>query len=438
MNIFHLLTILSVLSGMLNSGSLTPSQRHKYLKQFTEALALLHSAGNIYPPPWIKRQLMMAGMRKCLVRRLRCLPNGEVFCRGSRTSLKFFAQILGPSLDISRYQHHICDPQRLVMNSTLRCNAAPLACCWHPGLGKLLVTTQTQIVMCEITGPNPRFEVFFTIPNGNNYGIDVADDGTIILIGYNANRIYLISPQGKLICNHVIVPNSSTTYSGVSFSHDGTHILCFSRNGIHILRRDGTFLCTVGGEGSRPGFFRGEGQIFKLSGKNQFAISDIENNRIQIVEIDFQTGSMKVLNIIGTNCFFKPLGIVEMGNCIVAFSHDDGCAYVWDGERNFQVLDGKFVGVRFACKLPGGRIALCNKRSSEVHIIKENYSVPSGIDCLDVAFREKRKKCLTNVVDSGVQTSVSMTNVADSGLQTNSPMESFFTRLFHYFTGYLF
>jgi hypothetical protein len=319
--------------------------------------------------------------------------------------------------------------------------------------------------MGEITRPYRQFEVFFKLPGGNNYGIDVADDGTIVLIGYNANRIYLISPQGKLITNHVIVPNSSTNYSGVSFSHDGAHILCFSRNGIHILRRDGTFLCTVGGEGSKPGFFRGEGQIFKLSGKNQFAISDIENNRIQIVEIDFQTGSMKVLNILGTNCFFKPLGIVEMGNCIVAFSHDDGCAYVWDGEINFQVLDGKLVGARFACKLPDGSIAICNKNASVVQFVRENYNVPAGMDCLDVAFRENRKKCLTNVVDSGVQTSVPMTNVADSGMQTsvpmtqvvdsgvqtsvpptqvadsgvqtNSPTESFFTRLFHYFTGYL-
>jgi hypothetical protein len=292
----------------------------------------------------------------------------------------------------------------------------------------------------------------------------------------------------------VIFPNSFTNYSGVSFSHDGTHILCFSRNGIHILRRDGTFACTVSGEGSKPGFFRGEGQIFKLSEKNKFAISDIENNRIQIVEIDFQTGSMKVLNIIGTNCFFKPLGIVEMGNCIVAFSYDNGCAYVWDGERNFQVLDGKFVGARFACKLPDGRIAICNKTASVVQIIQENYNVPAGMDCLDVAFRENRKKYLTNVddsevqtsvpmtqvadsevqtsvpmtqvadsgvqtsvpmtqvadsgvqtsvpmthvADSGVQTSVPMTHVADSGVQTNSPTESFFTRLFQYLYGYLY
>lgn len=441
MSIFELLTLLSILSGML-----TPSQRRLYLKQFAEVLAQLHSGGNIYLPPWIRHQLIMSGMRKYVARRLICLPNGDFFCRSSRTSFKFYSYILGPSLDFYRYQHHICDPQRLVVNSTLRCDS-PLACCWHPGLRKLLVTTQTHIFMAEITGPNPRFEVLYSLPGGNNYGIDVANDGTIVLIGYNANRIFLISPRGKLIGNHVIVPNSFTTYSGVSFSHDDTHILCFSRNGIHILRRNGTFLCTVGGEGSKPGFFRGEGQIFPLAKKNQFAISDIENNRIQIVEIDFGAGTMKVLNILGTNFFFKPLGIVEMGNCIVAFSHDDGCAYVSDGERNFQVLDGKFVGVRFACKLPGGCIALCNKNSSEVHIIKENYSVPSGIECLVLVLKEKSKEGLSRVTDSGVQTSVPMTQVVDSSAQTSvqptqiadSPIESIFERFFNivqYFLGY--
>ena len=387
MNILQLLMNLSILSGMLNSGMLTPSQRHLYLRQFAEALALLNSAGIIYPPPWIKRLLIMSGMRRCVARRLICLPNGDFFCRSSRTSIKFYSSILFPSLSFSRYQHHIFDPSRLVMNSTLRCDYPPLACCWHPGIGKLLVTTQTHILMGGITGPNQHFEVFFTVPNGNNYGIDVASDGTIVLIGYNANRIFLISPQGELIGNHVIVPNSFTTYSGVSFSHDGAHILCFSRNGIHILRLDGTFLCTVGEEGSRPGFFCGEGQIFKLASKNRFAISDIENNRIQIVEIDFQTGTMKVITIIGTNFFFKPLGVVEMGNCFVAFSNENGCVYVYDGERTFQVLDRMFCGARFACKLPDGSIAVCNKNASVVQTIKENYRVPSGIDSSNESFR---------------------------------------------------
>ena len=470
MFIFDLLTILSVLSGMLNSGLLTSSQRTKYLKQFAEAIALLHAllqtSGDNYLPPWIRRQLIMAGMQRYVARQLIYLPNGEFLSRGSRPSFKFFSRILFPSLHFSRYQHHVYDPLRLFVNSTWRCNSAPLACCWHPGLGKLLVTTPTHILMGDITRPYQQFEVFFNLPGGNNYGIDVAADGTILLSGYNANRVYRISPQGKLIGNHVIVPNSFATYSGVCISHDGEYILCFSSNGIHILRLDGTFLCTVGGKGSRPGFFRDEGQIIKLSGKNQFAISDIGNNRIQIVEIDFQTGRMKVLNILGTDCFFKPLGIVAMGNCIVAFSHDDGCAYVWDGERNFQVLDGKFIGARFACKLPDGRIALCIKNALVVQIVQENYRVPSGMDCLDVKFREKRKKCLTNsvnssvqtsfpmtnvadsgvqtsvpmtnVADSGVQTSVPMTQVTDSGVQTNSPNESFLTRFFNYFLGYYF
>lgn len=407
---------ISFLSGMLNSGLLTTSQRDKYLKQFREAIALLQSSGDNYLPPWIIDELKMAGMRMFVAGKLLSLPNGKCFERSSGTCFKYYSRILFRSFNFPRYQYHIYDPSRLYVKSRIKSNF-PLACFWHPGLKKLLVTTQTQILAGEINGLNPRFEVFFTLPNGNNYGIDVADDGTIVLIGYYANRIYLISPQGKLIGNHVIFHGSSSTYSGVSFSHDGAHILCFSRNGIYILRRDGTFLCTVGGKGSRPGFLRDEGQIIKLSVKNQFAISDIGNNRIQIVEIDFQTGSMKVLKIFGMNFFFKPLGIVEMGNCIVAFSHEDGCAYLWDGERNIQVLDGQFVGARFACKLPGGGIAVCIKHDSIIQIIKENYSIPSGRDCLG----NKSNKSLTCVVDSGVQTSVPVTQVADSGVQTSDP-----------------
>jgi hypothetical protein len=423
MTILKLLTILNILWAMLNSGMLTSSQRQKYLKQFVEALALLHSGGNIYLPPWIRRQLVMNGMRKYLVRRLMCHPDFDMeLRRRSNYCFKSYSGIMFTSLNFLRYSHTIFDPSRLDVK--LKINAkSPLACCWHLGIGKLLVTTQTHILAGDITGVNPRFTKFYKVPLGNNYGIDVAPDGTIVLIGYNANLIYLISPQGKLIASHVIFHGTSTTYSGVSFSHDGTHILCFSRKGIHILRRDGTFLCTVGGEGSRPGFFRGEGQIGKLAWRNRFAISDIENNRIQIVEIDFQSRTMKVLKIIGTNFFYKPLGLVEMGNCILAFSHDDGCAYVWDGERTIQILDRRFVGVRFACKLPNGSIAICNKQTSDVSIIQENTGVPSGINCLDLRLRNKsNKKSLTCVADSGVQTSVLVTQVSDSAVKTSIRM----------------
>ena len=447
MTIFQILTRLSILFEKLNSGLLTSSQRSMYSRQFAEILSQLHSGGNIYLPPWVRRQLIMHGMRRCVARRLLCLPG-----KSPRPYFKFFARILGPSIDFYRYQHYIYDPSHLHVMKSIK-NASytePIGCCWAPHLGCLLVTTQFNILKVAIDTQPPRYEVFYRVPGGNNYGIDVAADGTIAMLGYNANRVFLISPQGKLIGEHVIVPNSSMTWSGVSFSHDDTHIICFSRNGIHILRRNGTFLCTIGGEGSRPGFFRGEGQIIRLAKANQFAISDIKNNRVQIVEFDFQAGSMKVCQIIGTDYFYKPLGIVEMGNCIVAFSHQDGCAYVWDGEKYWQVLDKIFYGARFACKIPGGRIAICNKHYGSIQILAEKHSVPTGLDCLDMTFRGKPKKCLINVADSGVKTSAPVTQVAnsgvqtsapvtqvtDSGVQTNSPTESIFQRLFQYFSGY--
>ena len=459
MRILQLMTLLSFFSGMLNSRLLTQTQRCLYLKQFAAVLAELRSTGPIYLPPWIRRLLIMSGMRSYVARRL-CLQNGDFFYRSSRTSFKFYDKIFSPSSDFSRYENHIFCPSRLVMKSFLdmRCYA-PIGCCWHAGLGKLLVTTAQHIFVVDVDG-HPRFKILHSLPGGNNYGIDVATDGTIALIGYNANQVTLLSPQGKLISNYVILANRPAnmtglrlTYSGVSFSHDDSHILCFSNLGIHILRRDGTFLCTIGGKGSRPGFFRCEGQFCKLSDENQFAVSDIEMNRIQIIEIDFERGTMKVLKIFGMNFFFKPLGLVQMGNCFVVFSHEDGCAYIWDGERYFQVMDGQFFSARFACKLPGGRIALCNQLSSVIHILNEDNHVPTGTICLDISFRKNPNNGLTSVAysgvqtsdqstqdaDSAVQTSDQSTQVEDSSVQTNSPTLSIFRRFLNqvnYFLGY--
>ena len=439
-----LFTIPSVLSGMLNSRLLMCQKKRLYSRKFVVFVAELQSSSTIYPPPWINSLLKMAAMRNYLARRLLCLPTErKYFSPSQKLLLKFYATILVRSWNFSRYQHHIYDPLRLVVTSLsdVRC-LSPIGCCWHAGLGKLLVTTAQHIFTIDLM-PRPfqfQFQILYHLPCGNNYGIDVAPDGTIVIIGYNANRVFLISPRGVLIANYVINHNSSSNYSGVSFSHDGAHILCFSRIGIYILRRNGTFMSTVGGEGSEEGFFRGEGQIQRLSLKNQFAISDIENHRIQIVEIDFTTGTMKVLKIIGNNYFFKPLGVVAMGNCFITFSHNDGCAYVWDGQRYFKVLDRRFCGARFACKLPGGGIAICNQQTSTIQIINEDYRVPFGLDCLSRSFQFfENKKSLTEVADLSVQALVPKTEVADLSVQTDSPTESFFTcisKQFWYFLGY--
>ena len=423
-----LFTIPSVLSGMLNSGLVTHPKMGLYSRNFTVFVAELQSARTIYPPPWIKYRLKMVAMRNYLVRRLlRFLTERRYFIPSQRLLLNFYANILARSWNFSRYQHHIYDPSRLVVTPLLdaKCRS-PIGCCWHAGLGKLLVTTVQHIITVDLKVQPFQFKILYHLPGGNNYGIDVAPDGTIVIIGYNANRVYLISQGGVLIANYVIIHNSPSNYSGVSFSHDGAHIICFSRKGIYILRTsDGSFLCKIGGEGSKEGFFRGEGQIQRLPLKNQFAISDIENHRIQIVEIDFTTGTMKVLKIIGNNYFFKPLGVVAMGNCFITFSHNDGCAYVWDGERYFKVLSRKFCGARFACKLPNGLIAICNQQTSIIQIINEDYRIPYGLDCLNVS------PC--------VQTSKPAIQVADLCVQTDLPTESILTRFIksiQYFIGY--
>jgi hypothetical protein len=424
MDIVKLFTIPSALSGMLNSGHVTHQKRRLYSRKFAVVVGELQSASTIYPPPWIKYRLKMAGMRNYLVRRLlRFLTERIYFIPSQRILLNFYANILARSCNFSRYQHHIYDPSRLVITSLLdaKCRS-PIGCCWHAGLGKLLVTTPQHIFTVDLKLQPFQFQILYHLPGGNNYGIDVAPDGTIVIIGYNANRVYLISPCGVLIANYVIIPNSSSNYSGVSFSHDGAYIICFSRIGMFILRTsDGSFLFSIGGEGSEEGFFRGEGQISRLSLKNQFVISDIENHRIQVVEIDFTTGTMKVLKIIGNNFFFKPLGVVAMGNCFITFSHNDGCAYVWDGERYFKVLNRMFCGARFACKLPNGYIAICNQQTSIIQIINEDYRVPYGLECLSVSPCMQTSRPAIQVADLCVQTSRPAIQVADSCAQTSRP-----------------
>ena len=115
-------------------------------------------------------------------------------------------------------------------------------------------------------------------------------------------------------------------------------------------------------------------------------------------------------------------------------------------------MDTLFYGARFACKMPGGQVAICNKHNSSIQILAEKHNVPAGLNCLGLNFRGKPKKSLPNVADSGmqtsvpptqvadfgVQTSVPMTQVTDLGVQTNSPNESFLTRLVNCFLGYYF
>ena len=175
--------------------------------------------------------------------------------------------------------------------------------------------------------------------------------------------------------------NGPLHYSGVCFSHDGQYILCFSNKGIQVIDRSGNFICTFGSFGAKPGFVRTEGQIVRLSEEGQFAISDVGNNRVQIVEINWRQLTWKVLKILGNNCFIDPLGIVAMGNCFLTFSFSEQMIYI-------NKISGKVIeipmqlmpGTRIACYLPDHRkIAIVNQKYSTLILVEEDEKKPCTI-----------------------------------------------------------
>jgi hypothetical protein len=224
---------------------------------------------------------------------------------------------------------------------------------------------------------NGCFHRLFRMLNSNFYGIDVSRNGHIAIIEYGRNQLHLLNSDGRLLGTYEVIPNMQQTVlcSGVCFSHCGQYVLCFSNFGIQVLTIGGAFICTIAGFGAKPGFFRSEGQIVRLSKNNQFAITDIRNNRVQIVDIDFEHQSLTVLQIIGNNCFIDPLGIVPMGNCLLVFSHTDEIIYVYTSSGQILEVPTRLVnGTRLACMLPDGRIVVINQKCSTVTLMSENHS----------------------------------------------------------------
>ena len=144
-----------------------------------------------------------------------------------------------------------------------------------------------------------------------------------------------------------------------------------------MIDRSGNFICTFGSFGAKPELFRTEGQIVRLLEEDMFAISDVGNNRVQIVKIDWRQLTWKVLKIFGNNCFIDPLGIVAMGNCFVTFSFSEQMIYInnTSGEV-IEVPTQLMPGTRFACSLPDGSIVIVNQSHSLVTLIQENPNIP--------------------------------------------------------------
>ena len=286
---YHLFTILK---GLQFISELSPSERRRFMHQFSLLYRESHEHSDVCLRPEIAKRLCMPGMTSMLIRRL--VPNSAHLKR----------RILTSSCDFSKYATYMHDPSRLIYNTlTDRSCNAPIGCCWDSFGNRLLVTTADSVFgvsIDQVASANGHFQRLFNMPHSNFYGIDVSSrNGQIVIIEYGRNQLHLLNSDGSLIGTYVVMPNMQQTVlcSGVCFSHCGQYILCFSNFGIQMLTIGGAFVCTLGGFGAKPGFFRSEGQIIRLSQKNKFAISDIGNNRVQIIEIDFELQNYTVEQI---------------------------------------------------------------------------------------------------------------------------------------------
>lgn len=380
MKFVFLLHFLSIFYGIQSISGLSRSEKIRLMAQFSLLYGEFLKQSGLHLPRAIRRKIRMAGMKILLILKI----------IGRDTNVRWRIKCTESSFNFLKYVN-FDEPSRFSMNSlTYKSCERPIACCWHPQMNLLLVTTLEAVFTVfvgKLIFQQRRFNILYSIPSANFYGVDVSFDGQIVLIERNSSRLHLIDAKGSVIGiyeilnahvqQHLLPRNELLHYSGVSFSHDGQYILCFSNKGIQVVEINGNFFCTLGSFGAIPGCFRGEGQIVRLSEKNHFAISDVGNNRVQIVKIDFEKKALIVCKIIGNNWLFDPLGIVHMGNCFVIFSKTQPVIYFYTmaGEV-FEVPINMLPGTRLACRLPDGRIACINELFSAVTLITENERTP--------------------------------------------------------------
>jgi hypothetical protein len=317
--------------------------------------------------------------------------------------LPFYRHILVKATDFSRFRGILWNLQAIT-RSHIRLNEmrGPNGCCWHHGLGCLLVTNRNQILAIRLDNPQQIsvFSVFFTYEDYIPLmGIDVAKDGTIVAILNSMNLVIFISQTGDLIAKHsVMSPENhplihTLRHSCVIFTHDQRDILCVSNVfGLHALSTKGKSPRTFGKTGSKPGDFRGPTQIVRLPGNNQYALSDSGNQRVQVLDINVAAGTMNVVSIFGNNFFSIPTAIVSCQNCLIVMSKDAGFAYFCQNKKMVEMFGGVFEFAQSACRLPNGSFAVVRRRdgmnpaSSEVIVCgePEDWRMPPALgQCLD-------------------------------------------------------
>ena len=334
---------------------------------------------SIYAPPWCFRMLQMCGMVGFL--------GSKLLCQALHPKIR--AQLLrklfrrGFSLEL--YVNYIRDPSRMQIFQRVHIGGIfqrPYALTFYHGC--LFVTVNDKIYKIDTSNPILSLILFKRIQDTTFYGLDVADDGTLAVIGYSNMKLYLFSQRANEILNVRIgsPQHHQLLSSGVCWTHNFQALICFTNEGLIAMKRTGEFICQLGTKGSQHGSFRGEGDIKRLP--KHFLVTDSDNNRVQIIEINLEKQQLIVIGVFGYGEMFRPLSSAIFGNCILTSGHGDSCLYNTNCfGRTRQFFDGMLGSPRFVMSLPGGIFIVADTGNAQILFMSEDrFSPVSSETCL--------------------------------------------------------
>jgi hypothetical protein len=168
-------------------------------------------------------------------------------------------------------------------------------------------------------------------------------------------------------------PSFKEGFSSVVFSHCGEFLLFLTpKTGIHLLDVSGRYHGCLGKEAEVP---HGEGKIMMLPGENLFAIYFPGTVHVSIVKIDCEERRFEVVESFIFGKKHAISCIVPYGDSIMAFSSTEKLMLQY--RTNYQTgLDEIHEiptelnpGVKSACVLPNGQIAVYNPNEQRITTI---------------------------------------------------------------------
>ena len=167
-------------------------------------------------------------------------------------------------------------------------------------------------------------------------------------------------------------PSLKEGFSSVVFSHCGKFLLFFTPNtGIHLLDVSGRYHGCLGKEAEVP---RSEGKIMRLSGDKQFLIYYPGTPHVSIVTINCEERRFEVVESFIFGKEHAISCIVPYGDSIIAFltspSTEKLMLQYQTGLEEIRKIPTELnPGVKSACVLPDGQIAVYNPNEQRITTI---------------------------------------------------------------------